>query len=131
MALVRTAHGWANDTEGLSIDEPTKADSAAEADRERKIQLAQQGQTSQEMQSVREGDIKAAGTKLQTEAQTQSAAEAASAQRYSADAAARAVIEAARIRASSPRGYAAGGAVKNDHPFNKSFDNKLLMKGRR
>jgi hypothetical protein len=39
---------------------------------------------------------------------------------------------AATIAAARARGrYAKGGPVKNDHPFNKSFDNKLLMKGRR
>jgi sigma54-dependent transcription regulator len=52
--------------------------------------------------------------------------QAASAQNV-AEIQAAATIAAARAR----RGYAQGGAVKNDHPFNKSFDNKLLMKGRR
>jgi hypothetical protein len=88
---------------------------AADTDRERKIQLAQEGQTSQEMQSVREGDIKAGIAKTQSEAAIEQAKIQAAA-----------AVEAARLR----RGYAAGGTVKNDHPFNKSFDNKLLMKSR-
>jgi hypothetical protein len=89
---------------------------AADADRERKIQLAQQGQTSQEMQGIAQRESAEDIAKRQNEAAIQQA------QIHAA-----AVVEAARLR----RGMAAGGSVKNEHPFNKSFDNKLLMKGRR
>jgi len=88
------------------------------AERERKIQLAQQGLASQEVTGFKERDLRAAIQQSQAETAQNVAQTQANAQ-----------IEAARLRARG--GYAAGGAVKNDHPFNKSFDNKLLMKGRR
>jgi hypothetical protein len=92
---------------------------AADTDRERQIQLKQQGMTSQEMQGIREGDIKAGIAKTQAEAGTEQA-------RIQAAAA----VEAARLRYGR---YAKGGPVfkyKTDHPFNESFSSKLLKKSR-
>jgi hypothetical protein len=113
------------------------------ADRERKIQLAQQGQTSQEVQGIQgrasqeainraQGDVQQAVEASRASAQMRAAQIAADAQRDAARIAAAARNRGNRDTAYSGRElYAKGGTVKNDHPFNKSFDNALLMKSRR